>query len=167
LIRFSAQVDGIQVIDRAFNRVEQHISDFRSMWPAVAGEVYRAIGKAFDTEGTSTAAGKWQALTPAYAKRKAVTFPGQPILRATTDLFESLTNPDAPDAIYLPEKDQLTIGTRDPKGRAHQRGVGRLPARPIFAFTEQDKRDIQKSIQAGLVQFVRQLGFRVEEDKAA
>lgn len=167
MIRFTAQVDGVTVLDRAFNRIEQHISDFRNIWPAPIRIIYGIFGKAFDTEGASTAAGKWKELSPAYAKRKALKYPGQPILRATTSLFASMTDPEAPDAIFRPGKDELVIGTKTPYARAHQRGGGRLPARPIISFTESDKRDIQKSIQQGLVQFVRQLGFQVDEEKAA
>ncbi len=160
MIRFTAEVDGVRELDRAFNRVDQFISDFRSLWPAVTDRVYRIIGRAFDTEGGSTAAGKWKALSPAYAKWKAIHYPGQPILRATNTLFESMTDPEAADAIFRPEKDQLTIGTKTPYARKHQR------TRPFISFTESDKRDIQKSLQAGLVQFARSVGFQVEEKAA-
>lgn len=166
MIRFIADILGDVVLDRAFNRIDHVISDLRGLWPSVAGTIYRILGRAFDTEGASTAAGKWKALTPPYAKWKAVNFPDQPILRAENHLYESLTDSDAPDAIYRPEKDQLIIGTRDPKGRAHQRGIGHLPARPIISFTESDKREITKSLQAGLVQFVRSAGFNVDERAA-
>jgi phage gpG-like protein len=166
LIRFIAEVSGDVVLDRAFNRVDHFISDLRGLWPNVAGTIYRILGRAFDTEGASTAAGKWKALSPPYAKWKEVHYPHQPILRAENHLYESLTDSEAPDAIYRPEKDHLIMGTRDPKGRAHQRGGGRLPARPIISFTESDKREITKSIQAGLVQFVRSAGFNVDERAA-
>lgn len=161
MIRFSATVDGFPVLDRAFNRIDSHISDFRNIWPAPTGIIYGIFGKAFDTEGASTAAGKFKELTPAYAKRKAIEYPGQTILKRENTLFESMTDPEAPDAIFRPEKDQLTIGTRTPYARRHQR------TRPFISFTDRDKRDIQKSIQQGLVQFVRQLGFQVDEEKAA
>lgn len=166
-MRFVITVENEQVFDRAFNRIDQSVSDFRSIWPGVAGTIYGIFGRAFDTEGASTAAGKWKELTPAYAKQKAIAFPGQTILRREDTLFESLTDPEAVDAIFIPEADQLTIGSRDPKARAHQRGLGHLPARPIISFTETDKRDIQKSLQRGLLQFIRSLGLPVEEERAA
>lgn len=166
MIRFTVETDGFVALDRAFNRIEQQISDFRSIWPNVTKVVYGIFGKAFDTEGASTAGGKWKALTPKYAKWKAAHYPGQPILRATNALFESLTDPEAAGAIYRPERDELIIGTKDPKGRGHQRGAGHLPVRQIMAFTERDKRDIQKSIQVGLVEFARNLGFKAEEKAA-
>lgn len=166
-MRFTATVEGDVIFDRAFNRLDQGISDFRNVWPEVTTTIYGIFGRAFATEGASTAAGKWKELTPPYARAKAIEFPGQTILKAENTLFESLTDPEAADAIFLPERDQLTIGSRDPKARAHQRGLGNLPARPIISFTETDKRDIQKSLQRGLVQFVRGLGFDVQEERAA
>ena len=167
MTRFRIEIEGQEVFDRAFNRVDQSISDFRNIWPFATGTIYSIFGRAFDTEGASTAAGKWKELTPAYARSKAIKYPGQPILRAENTLFESLTDPEAVDAIFIPEVDQLTIGSRTPYARAHQFGLGNLPARPIISFTETDKRDIQKSSQRGLLQFVRSLGLPVEEEKAA
>jgi phage gpG-like protein len=167
MTRFWFEVDGIPVFDRTFNRIEHGISDYRSIWPEVAGTIYNIFARAFFSEGASTAAGKWQELTPPYAKAKAIEFPGQTILRAEDTLFESMTDPEAADAIFIPEQTQLTIGSRDPKARLHHRGGGRLPARPIISFTERDKRDIQKSIQRGLIHFVRSLGIDVREERAA
>ena len=167
MTHFRIEVESEVVFDRAFNRLDHAISDFRSIWPEVSGTIYNIFGRAFDTEGTSTAAGKWKELSPAYAKAKAIKFPGQSILRAENTLFESLTDPEAADAIFLPEQDQLTIGSRTPYAVAHQRGSGRMSVRPIISFTETDKRDITKSLQRGLLQFVRSLGLPVEEERAA
>jgi phage gpG-like protein len=167
LIKFSATVDGTEVLNRAFNRVEQHISDFRSIWPSVAGEVYAINAEQFESQGAAGASGRWAALSPAYARFKAVAFPGQPILQAEGHMVASLTDPNAADAIYRPLQDELIIGTKDPKATAHHRGLGNLPARPIFSFTEQQKRRIQKAIQRELVEFTRRAGFEVQEERAA
>lgn len=167
MITFRAEVDGIEVLNRAFNRVEQVISDFRPLWPSVAGEIYAINQEQFDTQGGAGASGRWAALSAAYARYKAVAFPGQPILQAEGHMVTSLTDPEAPDAVYRPGKDELVIGTRDPKARAHQLGLGRLPARPIFSFSEPQKRRIQKAIQRELVEFTRQAGFEVQEEQAA
>ena len=167
MIQFTASVDGVEVMNRAFNRVEEHISDFRSIWPNVAGEIYAINSEQFASEGAAGASGRWAALSPAYSRYKAIVFPGQPILQAEGHMIASLTDPEAADAIYRPLQDELVIGTRDPKAIAHHRGAGNLPARPIFSFTEQQKRRIQKSIQRGLVEFTRRAGFEVQEERAA
>lgn len=166
MIRFSGSIEGVEVLNRAFNRVEEYISDFRPIWPDVAGEIYAINAEQFDSEGAAGRSGKWAALSPAYSQYKAVAFPGQPILQAEGTMVASLTDPEAPDAIYRPGKDELVIGTKDPKARAHHLGLGDLPARPIFSFSEQSKRRIQKAIQRNMVEFTRRAGFEVEERAA-
>lgn len=166
MTRFRVEIDGIEVLNRAFNRVDQIISDFRPLWPNVADVVYTINQEQFDSEGGRGASGKWAALSPAYKKWKEIHYPGQPILRLTNALYESLTDPEANDAVFQPGKDELVIGTRVPYATAHHRG-GRSPQRQIFSFSEPQKRRIQKAIQAGLVQFTRQAGFEVQEERAA
>ncbi|HEU4796947.1 MAG TPA: phage virion morphogenesis protein [Pyrinomonadaceae bacterium] len=166
MIRFRATVDNFEVLNRAFNRIDQVISDYRPIWPNVAGEIYAINQEQFDSEGGVGASGKWAALSPAYKKWKEQHYPGQPILRLTNALFESLTDPEAPDAIYRPSRDELAIGSRVPYALAHQRG-GRMPQRPIFSFSEPQKRRIQKAIQSSLVEFTRRAGFEVREEQAA
>lgn len=166
MIGFTAEVDGVEVLNRAFNRIDQQVSDFRSLWPEVARTFYAIERAQFASEGGRGASGKWKPLSPAYARWKAIHYPGEPILRLEHPLVESLTSFDGADSVFRPESDQLTIGTKTPYAQAHQRGGGHLPARPPIDFTEQDKRDIQKSIQRGLIQFVRSIGFEVEERAA-
>lgn len=167
MIRFTAEVLGTEVLNRSFNRVEEFVSDFRSIWPAVTEEFYRIEGEQFASEGAKGASGKWTPLSKAYEKYKQVAFPGQPIMQAEGALFDSLTSPDAADSVFIPGKDELTIGTRAPYARAHQRGAGRLPARPLISMTETSKRQIQKAIQRELVAFTRRAGFQVDERQAA
>lgn len=166
MIGFSASVDGVEVLSRAFNRVEERITDFRSIWPEVTKVFYRIETEQFESEGGSGASGKWAALSKAYAKYKAVKFPNQTILKATTSLFDSMTNPEAPGAIFRPAPTELTIGTSVPYGVYHQRGTGKMPARKVISLSEENKRAIQKAIQVGLVQFIRRQGFNVLENAA-
>lgn len=166
MIRFTADVSGDVQLDRAFNRVSGFISDFRSVWPAAAQAFYEIETEQFASQGAKGASGKWAPLSPAYAKFKAVEFPGQPILRATSSLFDSLTRPDALDSIYRSEPMQLTMGSKAPYALMHQTGAGRLPARPPISLSENDKRKIQKAIQSELVRFTREAGFQVQERAA-
>jgi phage gpG-like protein len=160
MLRFSGEISGVDVLDRAFNRIEQYISDFRSVWPAVAKIFYEIEREQFDTQGSAGQSGRWSALSPAYKKWKEVHFPGEPILQATHALVDSMTSPDANDSIFRVDPMMLTIGTQREGARAHQR------TRPIISLREDQKRRLQKAIQSGLVQFTRNLGFQVE-DKAA
>lgn len=162
MIRFTAEVEGVPVLDRAFNRIDEHISDLRSAWPAVAQEFYAIELEQFESQGAAGASGRWVSLSDAYERFKVRAFPGEPILQATHALKDSMTSPDALDSVFIPEPQQLTLGTRREGARAHQRGVGRLPARPIISLTEAQKRRLTKAIQLELVRFTRQLGFQVD-----
>lgn len=166
MMRFSVEVAGDQVLNRAFNRIDEQISDFRFVWPGVAGEVYQITNEQFESEGAGGASGKWTALSEAYGRFKSREFPGQSILKAEEHMSSSLTDPEAPDAIYRPLKDELIIGSRDPKALAHHKGKGRLPARPIYSFTEAHKRRMQKAIQRQLIELTRRAGFEVREEAA-
>lgn len=166
MIRFTSTVDGVVTMDRAFSRIDEFISDFRSVWPAVVQEFYQIEEEQFDSEGAAGASGKWTPLSKAYERFKAQQFPGETVLRATGALEESLTDLDALNAIFLPERDQLTLGSKLLYARAHHRGVGRLPSRPVISMSEAQTRRIQKAIQQELVQFTRRLGFHVDERAA-
>jgi hypothetical protein len=164
--RFVLTIDGVPEFDRAFSRIEKEIDDHRFLWPAVSQEIYQIETEQFETEGGAGASGRWAALSASYKKFKDVAFPNQPILRATTSLFDSVTDPDASGAIFRPEQGMLTIGTSHEAGIDHQRGTGKMPARKVYSFSDTQKRRIQKAIQIGLVQLVRRQGFTVIEGAA-
>lgn len=163
--RFRVEVAGEQVFDRAFNRIDS-LSDLRPLYPEVIREFYLIEREQFESEGAAGASGRWAALSDVYARYKQVAYPDQPILRAEDDLFRSLTDPEAPQAILRPEPTELIMGTSDPKAILHQRGTRKMPARPPISFSEAQKRRIQKSIQSGLVRFIREAGFNVDERAA-
>lgn len=164
-MRITGSVDGVEVMDRAFNRVTERISDFRFLWPSLATEFYAIEREQFASEGAHGASGKWAALSPAYKRWKTVKYPSMPILQATGALMQSMTSPDASDSVFRPEADHLTIGSKAPYATAHQRGSG-LPARPVISLTEADKKRLTKAIQLPLVGFIRRQGFQVLENAA-
>lgn len=159
MLRFYGEIDGVEEFNRGFNRIEQELDDLRTLWPGVAREFYQAEADQFRSEGAIGASGRWAPLSKAYAKYKPVRFPGQTILKATTSLFDTLTSPDAPGSIFRPMKSELSIGSSVPYGIYHQRGTSRMPSRKPISLNENQKREIQKAIQLGLVQFVRKQGF--------
>lgn len=159
---FSIEIEGVEVFSRAFNRLESGIDDFRSIWPNVAKEFYAIEHEQFESEGSHGASGKWAPLSPAYKRWKETHFPGQPILKLTNSLYESLTSPDAGASIFRIDRDEMTLGSKEPYAVVHQRG-----GRPPISLNQDDKRRIQKAIQVGLVEFTRRAGFQVEERRAA
>lgn len=160
MIRFVAEVAGGVQLDRAFNRIDQEISDFRVFWPGVIVAFYEIETEQFQSEGAKGASGKWTPLSPAYKLFKEREFPGKTILRREDALYESMTGPDALDSILRPEKDELTIGSALPYALIHQK------TRPVISLSEENKRKITKSIQQRLVAFARATGFEVEEQAA-
>lgn len=160
-------VDGVERLNRAFNRTEGFVADMRNFAPAIAQEFYRAEREQFQTEGSAGASGKWSPLSTPYARFKAERFPGETILRATGALEASLTDPDAFDAIFRADEREIVLGTKVPYARAHQRGAGRLPSRPPISLSETQKRRMQKAVQRQLIAEMRKLGFEVEEERAA
>lgn len=163
-MRFVGEIDGGVAFDRAFNRLDS-LSDLRPLWPPVIEEFYLIETEQFDSEGAAGGE-RWAPPSDPYAARKAQSFPGAPILQAEGDLRASLTDPEAADAVLQPREDELIIGTRVPYAMAHQRGTSRMPRRPPINFSEAQKRRIQKALQVGLVRFIREAGFQVEERAA-
>jgi phage gpG-like protein len=166
LFHISATIDGIETLNRAFNRTEGFVADMRNFAPAISEEFYKAEAEQFDSEGAKGASGKWTPLSKAYAKFKAQRFPGETILRATGHMEASLTSSDALDAVFFASQDEIVLGTKDPKAVAHHRGSGRLPSRPVISLSEAQKRSMSKAIQKELVKFTRRAGFQVEEQAA-
>src|SRR5690242_15670684 len=160
MIRFVAEISGDVQLDRAFNRVDQEISDFRNFWPGVITTFYEIETAQFATEGAQGASGAWAPLSPAYKAFKEVEFPGKTILRRTDALYESMTGPDALDSVLRPGKDELVIGSALPYALIHQK------TRPVISLSEDNKRAMVKSIQQRLVEFARATGFEVEEKAA-
>jgi hypothetical protein len=94
----------------------------------------------FETEGGYFGA-RWQALTPVYAQRKAVTYPGRGILEASGALRRS----------YRREvfRNLVSIINDDPKAELHHLGKGRLPVRLIMKVDEKQKDQIVDIFKKG------------------
>lgn len=160
MIRFVAEIAGDAQLDRAFNRVEERISDFRNFWPGVITAFYEIQTEQFQSEGAKGASGPWTPLSPAYKLFKEREFPGKTILRREDALYESMTSSDALDSILRPQKDELIIGSALPYALAvHKK-------RPVISLSEDSKRKLVKTIQQRLVEFARSTGFQVEEKAA-
>lgn len=151
--QFTFTVDGVPQVSRAFNRVTDHISDLREVWDEVQVEFYKIEEEQFKSEGAK-GNGKWKALTPAYAKRKAKLYPGKPILQATGRLYEAMTSETA-DSAVVKTKDEFGIGSTLPYMVYHHRGTSKMAKRPVVDFSTDQRRRIQKSVQKGLLEILR------------
>lgn len=132
----------------------------------------------FNQRGRGPIAGKWQPLSPAYAKWKRQRYPGKPILVRTGDLKAGLTDSSSPFAARDYNETELNYGTAGvPYASFHQtgashrarssvfgrirnffhpasdlgRGAGGLPARPPIDFRQL----FEKRVQSAALQAVR------------
>ena len=163
-ISFSVAVAGAEVFDRTFNRVEREIADLRPVWEEVTKEFFQLELEAFRSEGASGASGRWAPLSPKYEEAKArrgFNFMG--VLQRTRKLERSLTRKGAEHQVLEEGAQELTVGTTLPYAVMHQRGGGRLKARPPISLSEAGKRRIQKAIQRQLVEYVRRQGLVLDE----
>lgn len=150
-MRFTFEVAGVKEFDRSFNRVEGHIKDLRPVWDEIVPVFFEIEKRQFGTEGGAGRTGKWKPLTANYARWKAVQFPGAPILQRTGRLMRSLTGKTS-DTVIEKKEQEFAIGSRVPYGKYHQTGTR---ARPPISFSDQDRRDLQKGIQKGLLTVIR------------
>lgn len=138
-------------VDRTLERFEA-AADMRPAWEALADRFAFVERRQFATEG-AYASGGWAPLSPAYAAWKARHYPGQPILRRTDDLFESLTvRPfDEHGGIEVIEPSHMMLGSAVRYGRFHQHGTRRMPRRRPVELTEAERREWVRIVQRYLV----------------
>lgn len=135
------------------------LRDLRPAWQALAIYLRRSTRLQFASQG-SRGGSPWRALTVRYALRKERVYPGQPILRASDQLFRSVTA-ETPDSIVEVEPQTLNFGTSLARGGYHQRGEGNNPRRPFLVVTTEDRRQIKKIVRAHLRGQAALSGFEV------
>lgn len=136
-VRLTFAIAGDTLLDRRFSRVALDLDDFSDPLRETGHAIHDAIRDQFAAEGSPA----WEPLSPRYAARKARTYPGMPILQATRRLMLSLTDADAPDAVFDVSPTRLILGTdvETPDGKwniglLHQLGApnANIPARPMI-----------------------------------
>lgn len=144
-LRITMTMDGVTVIDRMLQGIEERARDLTPMWPAVYDAFHAILTKAFDTEGASTDAGKWAPLAPRTIKQRVRQgFGAGPILQRTEALKRALTLGVGAYARMTPDRFQVLLA-REPESvasfGAHQRGVPsrKLPRRAMVSLTGDDR----------------------------
>jgi len=151
---------GQDALNAAITALGGSLRDFRPVWPKVSLIFDRMERDQFVGQGVGPA-GVWAPLRPAYAKWKAVKFPGKPILFATGDLVRSLTSPFDSNAIFDMTPESLERGSTIPYAVFHQQGTGRMPARPVIDPNDKDKEEMLGVIQEHFRDLSLELGFQV------
>lgn len=153
-MRFTFEVAGKKEMDRAFNRVTEHISDLRPLWPEVTRTVFNIEEEQFKSQGAKGRSGKWEKLSRNYAKQKERDYPGKPILQRTGRLEAALTSKTG-DTVLIEEKQEYGFGTSLFYAAFHQAGTNKMPSRPPINFSEDNRRDITKAMQKGLLSIIK------------
>lgn len=119
--------------------LDRRLRDYTRFWSDfVAPFIYSEIATIFETEGR----GRWPALDPAYAARKAITHPGRGILRREDTFYEAATSPTAAGSLSEVGPLEFVLGVDSGYFEssagfnypgAHESGEG-LPARPVFSL---------------------------------
>lgn len=161
MLRVTLQVDGEAAFDRAFSRFSDGITDLRPIWGDVAKDFWEIEQQQFSSQGAHS--NQWVPLSKKYGEWKARKYPGKQILEIDGTLWHSLTTKGAQGAVYLPEKDQMAIGTSIRYAQYHQRGTRKMPRRAPIDLVESDKRMIGRTIHRRLVGVSRDAGFGVQE----
>lgn len=155
----SFDIEGKEKFDRALTLLNDSFKDFRRIWPQVAAVFYKAERRQFDSEGGKS--GGWAAPSEPYAKAKEIRYPGQPILRATNALYESLTDPTGENAIFSQSEDTLTLGSSLDYAAVHQTGWEKMPARPPIAIDDEEQAEMVRVMREALGNNAVRLGFEI------
>lgn len=143
----------------ALAAIADRARDLRPAWRAVVAYLRAATIQQFASQGGRLGT-PWQPLSPAYAIAKARKYPGQPILRATDAMFNSLAGQTA-DSVVEIEPQVMSYGTKDRKAHWHQYGTTRMPARKILGLIAQDKQMVKSIVKDHLANQLRATGFEV------
>jgi hypothetical protein len=132
----------------ALNALLQRLRNLRPAWKTVLAYLRRQALEQFASQGARSGS-PWKPLNETYARWKAIRYPGQPILRASDQMFRSLVGKTG-YSIEEATPDSLTYGTGDPKARYHQQGTPRMAKRKILEVTEADRATIKKIVRLHL-----------------
>lgn len=137
------KVSGIQEIVLFIDRLIKKSSDLRVPFQQFQSVWFDSIAANFAAGGDPV---DWPALSPAYEARKSVTYPGQPMMRATDQLYESLTSQTS-DTIWYAGPKSIQFSTRVPYFEFHQQGTSRMPARPVLTLSDDAARELVRLIE--------------------
>lgn len=132
MIDIETQLAGFAQVDRGLATIGQQVSTLRPLFEKIGAEVY-------SEEKALFAAEPWTALSDDYAARKLAEYGAKPLLRASDELFRSLTEPDAPGSVYRIDDTEAEFGSDNPLAILHQTGTSKMPARPPRVDIKREK----------------------------
>jgi phage gpG-like protein len=164
-VKLKFEVSGEAQFDRVFQRFDENLGDITPIADDIRDAFFDIEKEQFQSGGAKGASGKWKPLSPAYEARKIAQYGTfaviAGVLRATDEMYKSVTRMAA-HTVYQKSKDQIVIGTDLARARYHQDGGGNLPQRKVIDFSDDQRRDLTKAIQKGLIKEIRRGGIYVD-----
>ena len=162
------EILGDQQYARAFDTFGTDAHDMREPLGRIAADLRSAVEEQFASKGARGGT-PWAALNPAYERWKRAHYPGKPILRRTDAMFNALTGTGADGPIREHTESRLVWGITNQvddngdrlavRAGAHQTGKGVVPARPMVALTEADRRGMDHEFVAWLNELKHRAGL--------
>ncbi len=157
------EVAGDVQLERSFSRFADNVKDLSEAFAEITQDFHQVVEtKQFESEG-AYGSGGWKPLSDnpegkGYATWKAKNYPSRPLLVLSGLMKESLLG-DNPWSITRIEPLRLEVGTKIPYAIYHQKGTGKMQARPVIDLTEDDKTRFVKLIQKTLVKQAKEAGL--------
>jgi hypothetical protein len=137
LVKISFQVHGQKEISRAFDDYGLQINNLTVPLGRMGDEIIKNVRQQFNSQGVEGLGAPWAPLSARYAAWKLAHFGPKPILVATGDMKRAALNKAT--AIRVTPR-RLVYEIQDDKAGYHQDGTVHMPARPIVAFSEVQRR---------------------------
>jgi len=159
VIQIRVSITGQERLRQAFTKLAASIQDYSPAWDPITGIFQQAMRGQFASEG-ARGGKKWAPLSRGYARWKERIAPGRPILTLTGDLVLSLIRQTG-DTIHEEQPLSLSLGTRLPYAKFHQRGTKRMPARPPIVLTRQDYDKMTANVVGFSAEYGLEAGFKL------
>ena len=59
-MKITFEVEGVQILNRSFQRIGQHLEDLRPIWETVQRDFWKIEDQQFKSEGAKGASGAWK-----------------------------------------------------------------------------------------------------------
>lgn len=149
-MRFEFEVHGDKLVSRKLVRFGNRAIDAAPAFRLIADDMRHYETERFDSAGNGT----WAPLEASTIAQKARKGLDPRILHATERLRRSLTSDHAPDQELIITPAFMVFGSKVPYAQFHQKGEG-VPTRKPLGFTEGQKRQILRRLQAHVIHETR------------
>lgn len=152
-MRIEISAHGDVQVSRELLRFSGRADDASPAFRSIARMLRGAEKKQFTSQGRY-ASGGWAKLAPStvLAKRRdpKAKFK-RAILRRTGEMMDSWVKKSDPQHIEEISRDELRLGSSDPKSKFHQLGTVNMPQRRVLEVRGRDRTEIVKRLQRWLV----------------